>query len=82
MIVVTESPSDSLSEENDYQDFYRIFVDGKRVASFHDGEPEDNTLSRNFNDCFSIGSLMKRAWQAGKDGEEFTLEEKELSEDD
>lgn len=25
---------------------------------FHDGEPEDNNLGRNFNDCLSITSVL------------------------
>lgn len=66
----------------DYREFLNIFVDDKRVASFHDGEPEDNTLCRNFSDCYSIAELMERAYNAGKNGEELIIEYKKLSEDE
>lgn len=54
-----------------------ILIDGKTVFSAHDGEPEDNTLGRNFNDCWSIPKLLKLAYEAGKAGEEFIVESKE-----
>jgi hypothetical protein len=43
------------------------------VFSASDGEPEDNTLSRNFNDCYKIGEMMERAYKAGKAGEPFEI---------
>ena len=36
--------------------------------------PEDNHLHRNFKDCYRITELMRLAYEAGKDGEEFILE--------
>jgi hypothetical protein len=38
---------------------------------FYDGEPEDNTLMRNFNDVFHIIDLMQAAYEVGKSGEPF-----------
>lgn len=61
--------------EDDYFLSLKISIDGETVFQAHDGEPEDNTLSRNFNDCFGIAQLLERAWKAGKNGEEFTLTE-------
>ena len=43
-----------------------IEINGKEVARFIDGEPEDNSLSRNFNDCWSIPSMLKEAYYLGK----------------
>ena len=43
--------------------------------------PEDNTLSRNFSDCYDIPSLLRKAWKAGKDGEEFEISYVEGEED-
>lgn len=57
---------------------FKIIVDGEQRASFFDGEPEDNTLSRNFNDVYSIPDLMKMAWEAGKNNEEFVVEVEEV----
>lgn len=38
-----------------------IKIDGKIELQFIDGEPEDNTLSRNFSDCYKIGQLLREA---------------------
>lgn len=48
----------------------RIDVDGIRALSFMDGEPEDNTINRGFNDVLSIGDLISKvATEAAKGGE-------------
>lgn len=53
-----------------HNDFLTIKIDGKVVFNVFDGEPEDNTLSTNFLDCYNIPKLLKRAFTAGKlDGE-------------
>lgn len=52
-----------------------ILIDGKRVFYVHDGEPEDNNLSRNFSACYTIVELLKRAYEAGKRGEPFEEQE-------
>ena len=59
--------------DRDYRDGYTIRVDGKVGASFFDGESEDNTIARNFSDIYNIPELMKRAWEAGKNGESFEV---------
>lgn len=48
-----------------------ISIDGEEVLSVHDGEPEDNNLCRNFNDCWNIVGMMKMAHEAGQRGEPF-----------
>lgn len=46
--------------------------------NFGHGEPEDNYLSRDLNDVYSIVPMLKMAYEAGKRGEAFELvEEKE-----
>ena len=45
----------------------------KSHLKFLDGEPEDNSLSRNFNDVYSIPDLLIQAYEAGKSGEELRL---------
>lgn len=52
-----------------------IFIDGKRVFTVSDGEPEDNTLNRNFNDCYGILDLLRQVHEAGKRGETLEVEE-------
>lgn len=61
-----------------------IAVDGVDLANFNWQQdcPEDNSLSRNFRDCFKIAELMEKAYLAGKNGEDFELSrvEKEYGE--
>ena len=45
--------------------------------SFFDGEPEDNTLSRNFSDCSRIESIIHMAYEAGQRNEGLEVEEVE-----
>jgi hypothetical protein len=58
----------------DWSDALEIFIDDKEVFSVGAGEPEDNILSRNFNDCYKIPNLLELAYNAGKNGEEFKVE--------
>ena len=50
-------------------------MDGEIKFNVSDGEPEDANLSRDFSDCFIIDNLMKLAYDAGKNGEAFSLGE-------
>lgn len=42
-----------------------------------DGEAEDNSLSRNFNDIFKLEEFIYAAYLAGKRGEEYTFVQRE-----
>lgn len=64
----------------DYRSYIRISIDNKLAFSAHDGEPEDNTLSRNFADCFCVVDLMKLAYEAGLKGEPFEVVEVNMKE--
>lgn len=44
-----------------------------------DGEAEDNTLSRNFNDIFKLEKFVRAAYLAGKRGEEYAYVQREYS---
>jgi len=59
---------------DDYRNHLKIEIDGKTVFQASDGEPEDATLGRDFNDCYSVVDLMERAYEAGKNGESFEIE--------
>ena len=54
-------------------------VDGFHV---HDGEPEDNNLGRNFNDCYKLPGLFKKIHEAGKNGEKLTITESDIKEEE
>lgn len=53
------------SEYDEWRSFLTIEIDGEEVFSVHDGEPEDNTLIRNFNDCYKVKELIEQAYQRG-----------------
>lgn len=76
-IVVTERKADDYGEG----EMFRMDVDGKHCFTAGRGEPEDNYLDRDLNFVYEIAPLMKKAWEAGKKGEEFTVEEKEAEEE-
>jgi hypothetical protein len=72
---------------DDWREFLTITIDGKTVFSAHDGEPEDNSLCRNFSNCKHIPSLLKLAYEAGiKDaltrGHDFSVEVTSIEEYD
>lgn len=48
-----------------------------KVESSEDS-PEDNTLHRNFQDCYDIPALLKKAYEAGRNGEKFELHYEEI----
>ena len=67
-------------EDNEWQGWIKIVVDGERALSFSDGEPEDNNLGRNFNDVYNIAAMMRKAHASGRAGEEFSLENEKVDE--
>lgn len=81
MTVVTKSPTDEWSNKHDWRQFFEVWVDGKCVCDFYDGEPEDASISRDFNDVLKIPKLMQIAYEAGKNGEEFSVENIEVNEE-
>lgn len=58
-----------------------IEVDGVYKFEVGEGEPEDATLGRDYRDCWAIPDLMELAYQAGKKGEDFSVEHQELEAD-
>lgn len=64
------------SAEYDCREAYNIeAISGNKSASlsFFDGEPEDNTIARNFNDIYGFDEIVKMAHEAGKRGEELVF---------
>ena len=74
MIVKTVSRTEEELEEYDYRDCLEIYIDGKQVFRVLDDEPEDSNLSRSFGDCYKITELMRKAYEAGKNGESIEFE--------
>jgi hypothetical protein len=65
MKIEVMSLSDKGLEYRDYKNILTILIDGVEWFSVMDGEPEDSNLSRDFNDCWNIPDLMKKAYEAG-----------------
>ena len=78
MKVVEKTRAEKDLEKHDYRDALIIYIDDKRVFCVRDGESEDATLGRDFNDCHSITSLMEQMYEAGKAGIDVTFEYEEL----
>ena len=72
---------ETITTDDDYRQTLTIEVDGKGIFGVGDGEPEDSNLSRDFSDCLIVTDLMKMAYEAGKNGEEWEYELIEENED-
>jgi hypothetical protein len=77
MKIIVEEWSEETSASRDYRN-YIAFKDenGKKLASFCDGEPEDANLARDFSDVYNIQSMMIAAHTAGLKGEPLEFESK------
>lgn len=60
--------------DEEYQMELTVEVDGVKKFNVYDGELEDNSLGRNFNDCHKLPELMRLAYEAGVRGEAFEVE--------
>jgi len=80
-VIVTSREGD---DDSDWRAAYSVLVIGDTTqsieTSFHDGEPEDAMLFRDFNDVYKIPDIIKAAHEAGLRGE--TLEFEERTEED
>lgn len=75
IIVTTSEGNDS----NDWRYGYNVLMvsqDPSVEINFHDGEPEDASLGRDFSDVYKIPDMLKKAYEAGKRGEPFELDKK------
>lgn len=70
VLVVTDSMADKSYEA------LEITIDDTYKFAVHNNadEPEGNTLSENFSDCYDIVEMLEKAYNAGKNGEEFELD--------
>lgn len=80
MKIATITLTDKAIEDRDYRDIFAIEIDGERVFEVWDGEPEDNTLVRNFSSIYSIPKLLQSAYDAGKAGEGLIFEKRKVDE--
>lgn len=76
-VIIKTRPADVL-EDFDYCDAIEIEIDGKTVFSVYDGDTEDNSLNRNFSDCYRISELLEMAFDAGVNGEKLEIIKSDL----
>jgi len=57
-----------------------IHMNDKIEFQVSDGEPEDNTLSRNFNDCYGVPRILRLAHEAGVAGDKLEIINEEVEE--
>lgn len=74
--VVTET----WATNDDYRQGVKISFNGEELFSMVDGEPEDNTLARNFS--FDLAELVNLVALAAMDGKVVQYERKEVSWDE
>lgn len=75
VIEIHRSDGDTYEERK----WLEILINDKKVFSIGSGEPEDMSLDRDLNDAHKITSMMKEAYEAGKNGEPFELEKKDVT---
>ena len=79
MIIVRETHA---LDRDDYRQYMRIDEDGVKLVEFCDGEHEDNTLSRNFNDCVRLHDLFQKFYEYGLAGKQVTFTSEEVDWED
>lgn len=77
VIVEQISLNENALNENEYKDVLQINVLQNDTLlhcfEMRDGEPEDNSLGRNFSDCYNVLKLMKAMYELGRDGVDVTF---------
>ena len=74
MLIVEKTYSDEVMAERDFfGQSLQIDINGKKAFSVTEGEPEDMTLSRDLSSCYGITELLKKAYEAGVNGESFEI---------
>lgn len=56
-----------ICKTEDYKTSVEVTL-GDSILRFHDGEPEDNSIMRNFSDVLQIQDLIEKAYQLGRQG--------------
>lgn len=58
---------------------FAVVVDGDVMVKAGGGEPEDNTIYRDLNFVFDIPDMLRAAYDAGRAGEYFVIENATLT---
>lgn len=60
-------------DECEFDNYFKIEINGTVAFNVFEGRPDDNFLYKNFKDCYQIPYLMKLAYEAGFRKEEFKV---------
>ena len=66
----------NLDDDYEVRSGFTIIVDGRIVFEVMDGESEDNSLARNFNDIYSLPALIDQIYGRGESDEANDREER------
>jgi len=66
------------SPESLHTKFIKIDFDGRQQFYVSEGEPEDNTLNRNFSGCYMIQRMLEQVYIAGQKGEDIQFINKQV----
>jgi hypothetical protein len=74
----------SAQDKYDYRSGQSMLIDDKEMLSIYDLSdcPEDARIGRDLVDCNRVFDFMKRAYLAGKNGEELLFSEETVEWDD
>lgn len=77
MIIVQKTAT--IDNDWEYRNGIVITMDDKTIIRLYDWETEDNTLSRNFSDCYNIYSIIKDVYELGRKWVEIDFDSKDVS---
>ena len=69
----------AFDEDDSYREGLKIYIDKEVKLSFTDWESEDNSLWRNFNDCYNVDKLLKEVYELWLKGEKIEFIKEEIS---
>ena len=64
--------------DSGYSDFIKISINGKKIFSMGASRSADIILGRDFRDAWKVIDMMKQAYEAGREGEDFIVEKIEI----
>lgn len=72
-------------DENNWGQMERVDIEiitdkGNKTCSIGGGEPEDMSIARDLSDIWSVPTMLKLAYEAGKNGEELEFIDEDLEE--
>jgi hypothetical protein len=63
-----------IRELSDDRSGIEIIINGEMVFDVFEDEPEDMKMCRTLKDCLKAPDLLRLAYEAGKNGEDFEVE--------